>query len=187
MVISLAREKSSLTYEDYREFPEETRCEILNGKAYDTTPAPSTLHQAVTLRIAFLLEKDMESKGHPCRIFVAPTDVILSASDVVQPDVLIVCDRSKIKEAGIFGAPEVVFEVISPGTETRDRKQKRDQFEHFGIEEYFLVHPEREYLEKYTLDAGIYKKSQVYSANEKFLINAIGMELVAREVFALPE
>ncbi len=186
MATNLAEEKTSYTYEDYRGFPDDLRCEILDGEIYDMTPAPTTVHQAVTLRIAYVLERDMESKGYPCRVFMAPIDVILSDKDVVQPDVLIVCERSRIKEAGIFGAPDVVFEVISPSTETKDRKQKRNQFERFGVKEYFIVHPDREYVEKYTLEAGIYKKPELYQEDETFRIEAIGLELVARELFALP-
>ena len=187
MATNLAQEKASYTYEDYRGFPDELRCEILDGEIYDMTPAPTTIHQGVTVRIVHFLEKDMESKGYPCRVFVAPTDVILSDKDVVQPDALIVCDRSKIKEAGIFGAPDVVFEVISPNTETKDRKKKRNQFERFGVKEYFIVHPSREYVEKYTLDAGIYKKPELYEEDETFRIDTIQLELKARDLFVLLE
>jgi Uma2 family endonuclease len=187
MASNLAQDKPSYTYEDYRGFPDDLRCEILDGEIYDMTPAPTTVHQAVALRIVFFLERDMESKGHPCRVFMAPTDVILSDKDVVQPDVLIICDRSKIKEAGIFGAPDVLFEVISPSTETKDRKKKRNLFERFGVKEYFMVHPDRQYVEKYTLDAGIYKKPELYEEDETFRIDTIELELKARDLFALPE
>jgi len=187
MATSLAEEKASYTYEDYRNFPDEMRCEILDGEVYDMTPAPTTTHQAVVFRVGYLLERHLESKGHPCRIFVAPIDVILSDRDIVQPDVVVICDRSKIKDAGIFGAPEVVFEVISPSTETKDRKKKRDQFERFGVKEYFMVHPERRFIEKYTLDAGIYKKPELYQEDDTFRIETIGLLSAARDVFVLPE
>jgi Uma2 family endonuclease len=187
MTTNLAQEKACYTYEDYRGFPEDLRCEILDGEIFDMTPAPTTIHQAVTVRIVHLLERDMESKGYPCRVFVAPTDVILSDKDVVQPDVLLVCDRSKIKEAGIFGTPDVLFEVLSPSTETKDRKKKRNQFERFGVREYFIVHPDRQYVEKYTLDTGVYKKPEIYEEEEIFRIDTIELELRARDLFALPE
>lgn len=183
----LAQEKGSFTYEDYKGFPGDLRCEILDGEIYDMTPAPTTVHQAVALRIVFFLERDMEAKGYPCRVFMAPTDVILSDKDVVQPDVLIVCDRSKIKEAGIFGVPDVVFEVISPSTEAKDRKKKLSQFERFGLKEYFIVHPDRQYVEKYTLDAGIYKKPELYEDEEILRVDTIELELKAGDLFALPE
>jgi len=187
MTTNPAEQKTSYTYEDYTSFPEDLRCEIIDGEVYDMTPAPTTVHQAVALRIGYLLERDMESKSYPCRVFMAPTDVILSDKDVVQPDVLIVCERAKIKEAGIFGAPDVVFEVISPSTEAKDRKKKRDQFERFGVKEYFMVHPERKYAEKYTLDAGVYKKPELYQEDETFRVDTIGLELSARDLFAFPE
>ena len=187
MAINLPEEKATYTYQDYKSFPDELRCEILDGEIYDMTPSPTTIHHAVTFRIGYLLEKHMESRGHPCRVFLAPTDVILSDKDVVQPDVLVVCDRSKIKEAGIFGAPEVVFEVISPSTEAKDRKKKRDQFERFGVKEYLMVHPGRKYIEKYTLDGGIYKKPELYQEDETFHIETIGWEPTTRDLFALPD
>lgn len=187
MASSPAAQKASYTYEDYRSFPQDLRCEIIHGEVYDMTPAPTTLHQAVGFKIGYLLERHLESKGHPCRVFVAPTDVILSDQDVVQPDVLVVCDRGKIKEAGIFGAPDVVFEVISPSTETRDRKKKRDQFERFGVKEYFMVHPERKFIEKYTLEAGIYRKPELFQDDEVFRIETLGFISAAKDLFALPE
>lgn len=187
MGTDLAEERTSYTYEDYKHFPDDLRCEIIAGEVYDMTPAPTTVHQAVVLRAGYLIERDLETKGYPCRIFLAPTDVILSDNDVVQPDVLIVCDRSKIKEAGIFGAPDVVFEVISPGTEAKDRKKKRDLFERFGVKEYFMVHPQREYVEKYSLDGGIYGKPELYEADETFRIETISLELAVKDLFTFPD
>ena len=187
MTSGQAQPKTTYTYEDYKKFPDDLRCEIIGGDVFNMTPAPTTLHQSVTFRIGYLLERELEKKNYPCRLFIAPTDVILSDRDVIQPDVLIICDRSKIEEKGVFGPPDVIFEVTSPATEATDRKKKRDLFERFGVKEYFMVHPERKFVEKYTLDGGIYHKPDLYQEADTFPIDAIGLDLAARELFVLPE
>ena len=142
---SIPRE-AHYTYEDYKKFPDELRCEIIDGQVYDMTPAPSTKHQRVAGQIYHLIRNHL-SAGHPCRVYIAPTDVVLAEDQVVQPDVLVVCDPSKVAEAAIFGAPDVVFEVLSPSTEIKDRGRKMEIYEQFGVMEYYLVHIDLEFVE----------------------------------------
>ena len=181
-----AERRDSYTYEDYRNFPDELRCEIINGLIYDMTPSPTTTHQSIALRLGRLVDQHLESEGYPCRIYVAPVDVILSEKDVVQPDAFVICDRSKIKKRGIFGAPNVVFEVISPSTEVKDRKKKRDLFEQYGVTEYLMVHPDGQFVEKYALDAGVYKKPDLYEAQDTFRIDTINFEIRLKDLFDFP-
>ena len=181
-----AEKRDSYTYDDYRSFSDELRCEIIDGQIYDMTPAPTTTHQSIVLRVGRLVDQYLESRNYPCRIYLAPVDVILSEKDVVQPDVFIVCDRSVIKKSGIFGAPDVVFEVISPSTEARDRKQKRDLFEQHGVKEYFMVHPDRKFLEKYILETGVYKKPELYEVQDTFRIDTIQLEICMKDLFNFP-
>ena len=92
-------ENEKLTYQDYLGWPEDERWEIIDGKAYNMTPAPSTLHQRILVRLVGFLEKALHST--PCTVFIAPTDVVLSEEDVVQPDLLLVCDGQKISRSNI--------------------------------------------------------------------------------------
>ncbi len=185
---NLAEKRDFYTYEDYRGFPDDLRCEIIEGQIFDMTPAPMTGHQAVVREISGRLWLHLREKERgPCQMFSAPTDVVFSEKDIVQPDVLIVCDPSRIRRKGIFGAPDAVFEVISPRTEVKDRKSKRDLYERHGVKEYFLAHPELKYVEKYTLEAGLYKKPELYEGDESFQVVAVGLEIVVKDLFPFQE
>ena len=114
--------RQSFTVADYRAWPEGERWELIEGVPYDMSPAPSIKHQNVVMNIAAWLS--IALKGKICKPFVAPVDVILSEQDVVQPDVLVVCNPEKIGEKAIHGAPDLIFEVLSPGTALKDMREK---------------------------------------------------------------
>jgi len=135
------------TYEDYLTWPEEERWELMDGVAYNMTPAPSPDHQRLSGDIfrqisTFLLEG-------PCEVFAAPFNVRLPEAGeadadiltVVQPDIAVICDPAKLDERGCRGAPDVVIEVISPATAVRDQIHKVALYEKHGVNEYWLVHP----------------------------------------------
>jgi Uma2 family endonuclease len=183
MAADPARNQTTYTYEDYMAFSDDLRCEIINGQVYDMTPAPSTKHQRVTGKIFRLVGNHLESKKHPCQTFIAPTDVVLADDQVVQPDVFLVCNENKIQDKAIFGVPDVMFEVISAFTEVKDRREKMKLYEDYGVAEYFLVHPEQEYVEKYVLDEGGYKRAGLYKGEENFSIDAIELTLAAEDLF----
>ena len=104
--------------DDYLTWPDDERWEIVDGVAYNMTPAPSVRHQTV----AGKLNRKLANK--PCKPFIAPVDVIFSEYDIIQPDVFVVCDKSKITEDNIQGAPDLVIEVLSPTTATKDLRGK---------------------------------------------------------------
>ncbi len=176
--------QASYTYEDYKEFPDHFRCEIINGQVYDMTPAPSTKHQKVAGKIYRLAGNYLEGKAHHCQFFIAPTDVVLADDQVVQPDVFLVCDEKKIRDKAIFGAPDVVFEVLSAATGKKDRSKKMKLYRRFGVLEYFLVDPENELVEKYVFSQGRIGFVESYEGNETFSIDTIGLELTAKDLFA---
>lgn len=135
------------TYGDYLRWTGDERWELIDGEAFSMSPAPSRQHQEVVgalyLQIASFL------RGHPCRAYVAPFDVRLPRAGeadseietVVQPDLVVVCDPTKLDDAGCRGAPDWVIEVLSPQTAARDRLQKREIYERHGVREYWLVDP----------------------------------------------
>ncbi len=143
------------TYSDYLSWPEDIRYELIDGSAYLMTPAPALDHQEIAGEIYRQLANAL--LGTPCRAFVAPVDVRLPKSDepddridtVVQPDVLVVCDSSKLDRRGVRGAPDFVVEVLSPASAVHDHLVKRRIYERAGVLEYWLVHPTDRLLTSY--------------------------------------
>lgn len=173
----------SFTYADYLTWPDSERWEIIDGVAYSMTPAPSIRHQRVVLNIGRSLGNQLA--GKPCQPFVAPTDVVLSEYDVVQPDVLVVCDKKKVADANIQGAPDVVFEVLSPATAIKDLREKRALYERAGVREYVIVDPVELYVERFMLgDDGVYGRGEIIGPQEVLrIISLKGVEISLWEVF----
>ncbi len=174
--------QDSFTYEDYKHFPDELRCEIIDGRIYDMTPAPSVKHQKITGLIYLRIMNHLEANAGRCEVFIAATDVILADDQIVQPDVFIVCDKTKIHSHAIIGAPDVVFEILSPSTGEKDRNKKMKLYRKFGVSEYFLVDTESELVEKYGFSQEL-TGFTVYEGEEAFSIDAIGLELAAKDFF----
>jgi Uma2 family endonuclease len=132
-----------LTYEDYLGFPDDgKRHEILEGE-HVMTPAPAPRHQSVVAHLTHLLLAFLEE--HPVgRAWPAPTDVILSTTDVAQPDLCYVqaARLGIVTDRAIEGAPDLVVEVLSPGTRQRDEVSKRHVYAKSGVAEYWLIDPE---------------------------------------------
>lgn len=146
--MSLAREpERRFTYEDYLTWSGDERCELIEGVPYAMTPAPGINHQRLVLSLGRQL--DIWFEGKSCEPFLSPVDVRLpsagqpdrKAEDVLQPDVGVVCDPSKIDERGIVGAPDFVIEVLSPSTASRDQILKAGLNEKHGVREYWVVAP----------------------------------------------
>jgi Uma2 family endonuclease len=171
------------TYSDYLTWPSEERWELIAGQAYAMTPAPSTRHQRVVVRFSTTLETALA--GRSCVVFTAPTDVVLSPHDVVQPDVLVVCEGSKITKENIQGAPDLVVEVLSPATARKDRKEKKALYQRFGVKEYVLIDPDGQYVERFWLDLdGTFSKGDTFAPQEVLRLRALeGMEIPLWEVF----
>lgn len=152
------------TYADYLTWPDGERWEIIGGEAYDMTPAPSTSHQKIVGKIYACFEAMLT--GKTCIPFIAPTDVVLDETNIVQPDVLVVCDRAKITEANIQGAPDLVVEVLSPSTTVKDRREKKALYERFGVREYLIFHPRDEMMGRYRLIDDRYLSEEVFNWDE---------------------
>jgi len=171
------------TYRDYLTWPDGERWEIIGGEAFSMTPSPSFSHQWVVGRLHALLVDAL--RGHACVPCVSPLDVVLSEANVVQPDVLVVCDRAKITPRGIVGAPDLVVEVLSASTALRDRRDKRELYQRFGVREYLLVDAEARVVEQFVLgDDGNYGKPAVLGAAESLRLRCLGdLEIALCGVF----
>ena len=141
------------TLEDYLRLPDDQRVELIDGVFYDMA-APTTIHQSIA---GFLHKKFLDfvmaNKG-PCFPFISPVDVQLDCDDktVVQPDVLVVCDRTKYKNGRVFGAPDLVIEVLSPSTRRKDMQLKMYKYAGAGVREYWMVDPEKKLVVQYDLE-----------------------------------
>lgn len=180
-----APEPDRFAYGDYRRWPDDQRWELIGGKAYDMSPAPTRVHQERVVEIArqignFLLDR-------PCAVYVASFDVRLPKADeaddevdtVVQPDIAVVCDPNKLDDAGCRGAPDWIVEVLSPRTAAKDQGAKRDAYERAGVREYWLVHPADRTLTIYRLVAGAYGRPEVLSLEGETEVAAIeGLRIV---------
>lgn len=156
-------------YGDYLKWSEGERVEIIEGRPHAMTPAPSRIHQEVLLALG--TEFAGYLRGKKCRIYLAPFDVRLpkgSETDeetdtVVQPDLSIICDPGKLDDRGCRGAPDLIAEVISPGSLKHDMTVKKNLYERSGVKQYWLVYPLEKIVMVYTLgEDGRYNDGETY-------------------------
>jgi Uma2 family endonuclease len=136
------RPAAGLTYEDYARTPDDERWELLDGELV-MVPSPSTYHQATQAKLGSRLNNFVE-KGGLGHVFFAPTDVVLSDTNVVQPDLLFVSREREhiITRANVQGAPDLAVEIRSPSTAERDLTVKHTLYAEHGVKEYWLVDPD---------------------------------------------
>jgi len=152
------------TWADYRTWPDDERWEIIGGEAHAMTPAPATRHQAISMELTVQLKAYL--KGRACMLFAAPTDVKLSDADIVQPDLLVVCEKDKIKHTHIEGAPALVVEILSPSSAFHDRGRKLKLYAASGVREVWIVTPFPPTVEVLVLDGDSYRIASVYGEED---------------------
>ena len=166
------RDQHRHTYGEYCTWPEDVRYELIDGQAYAMSPGPSRRHQELGFEVARQIADALEGTG--CRVYVAPFDVRLprgSEEDddidtVVQPDLLVICDRTKLDDRGCRGAPDWVIEVLSPSSSSHDQILKRAVYERHGVREYWLIHPVDLVVTVYRLVDGAYGKPDIYELKD---------------------
>lgn len=172
------------TYKDYKDWPEDERWELIHGEAF-AMPSPSRIHQDWVLEIGAQLKAQL--RGKPCHPYIAPLDVLpfVEASDdfdsqdtVLQPDVLVVCQKEQEHDKGIAGAPAFVMEVLSPSTGFRDQTEKLKLYEDAGVAEYLVLNPVNRHVWLYRLQNGRYGKPEVWVEPGKVTLASLpGLEL----------
>jgi len=168
-------ENGKFTYKDYLNWPENERWELIYGEAWDMSPAPNRKHQKIAGKLFFQIEDYLKDKEFD--VYIAPFDIRLperkedddkETDTVVQPDILVVCDKSKLDDAGCKGAPDWVIEILSPSTAVKDLNNKYNLYEEKGVKEYWIVDPSNNYLTIYLLDiSGKFFRSGVFSPDSK--------------------
>jgi Uma2 family endonuclease len=149
----------SYSYADYLRWAFEERVEIIKGKIFKMSPAPVVRHQLISTNL--ITEIGASLKGQPCKLFHAPFDVRLPNKPgdddkkiftVVQPDICIICDQKKLDEKGCVGAPDLIIEILSPSTASRDLKDKFELYREHKVNEYWLVFPNDNIVEIFLLN-----------------------------------
>jgi Uma2 family endonuclease len=173
------------TYADYLTWMDDTRREIYDGIVKMMTPAPNIKHQGISFNLSRLMGNYLVNKS--CRGFAAPSDVRLpkkkNKSDetiytVLQPDLYVVCDLSKLDDRGCLGAPDLVIEITSPKTARRDLKDKYQIYEQHGVREYWIVNPSDENVMTFVLDAnGKFQLAGLYAGDDKIPVHIFDGDL----------
>ncbi len=180
------------TYGDYLTWDDGERWELIDGVPYNMSPAPTVRHQAISRELS--TEFALYLRGKPCQLFAAPFDVRLPEADesdelvetVVQPDLSIICDKSKLDEAGCRGAPDLIVEILSPSTAHKDLKVKFDRYERAGVREYWMVDPTGSTVQIYTLGVeGKYGRPEAFGAADRVTVGIFPeLEIDLAAVFA---
>jgi Uma2 family endonuclease len=162
----------SYTYADYLKWQFDERLELIKGKIFKMSPAPSSTHQDIVAKVSGELYQYL--KGKPCKVYPAPFDVRLSrvindeqVTTVVQPDVCVICDPAKIDLRGAIGAPDIVVEILSPGNNKKELQNKYEAYEEAGVLEYWIIQPSEKTFLKYTLINGRYQGSRLLTIGDE--------------------
>ncbi|MES2702137.1 MAG: Uma2 family endonuclease [Bacteroidota bacterium] len=186
MELSSLDTNKSYTYADYLNWNFKERVELIKGKLFKMSPAPNRLHQDLSTFIQGSLYIFLQ--GKKCKLYTAPFDVRLlgkTADDkdiitVVQPDICVICDESKLDFRGCLGAPDLVVEILSPGNNATEVRNKYSIYEQSGVKEYLVVSPQDRTFIAYTLVNGSYVTSRLMAEGDIFkstVLDGFSMDL----------
>ena len=171
--MSLPEDNKKHTYADYITWPENERWEIIDGVPYMQS-APKWQHQSISSELHRQISNYLI--GKPCRVFTSPFDLCLAEdtenddeiSNIVQPDIVVVCDETKLRKTGYFGVPTMIIEISSPSTARQDRVVKFNKYEKASVKEYCIVEPDGKYINVFTLQKNKrYGRPEAYTEDDK--------------------
>ena len=181
------------TYKDYCAWPDDERWELINGVAYDMSPAPSLDHQRVSRKISMKINAFLDGKS--CEAFIAPFDVFFPESPdldindvttVVQPDISVICDKSKTISRGCFGSPDLVVEILSPSTMKKDLNLKFDLYQTAKVKEYWIVDPGNKFVRIFFLNENsLYDDGTLYTDEASLVTSQVleGLKINFTQIF----
>ena len=179
-------------YSDYLNWTFDGMVELINGKIFKMSPAPSSGHQIILMELSGICWQHL--KGKPCKTFIAPFDVRLSKfkednliDSVVQPDLCIICDPTKIDEKGCNGAPDMIVEILSPSTAQRDLDLKFKLYEENGVKEYWIVQPNDQTVSVFDLTDSKFTLRGIYHRKNIVEVKTIGLDIDLNEVFPIKD
>ncbi|AIS51869.1 hypothetical protein TKV_c06850 [Thermoanaerobacter kivui] len=176
--MSLPERKKVYTYEDYLNWPDEHKIEIIDGQVYLHT-VPPRIHQEISGRIAYQFSNYLKDKK--CEVYFARLGVRLPSGNeksdkeittVVEPDIIVVCDKSKLDDQGCKGTPDLIVEITSPSTARIDKVEKFNLYEKHGVKEYWIVEPEIKLVTVFLLqENGRYGRPNIYTEEDKIKVS----------------
>lgn len=180
------------TYADYLKWNFEERVELIKGKIFKMCAAPAPKHHQVSIKLSSRLFNFLEWKK--CQVYAAPFDVRLPVekkkrdnqiTTVVQPDICIICDETKIDDRGCCGAPDLIIEILSPGNTKKEVKIKFELYEEAGVKEYWIVYPAEENIAVFLLGENRkFNGAKIYAAGDLIRSNSVsGLTIDVNDIF----
>jgi Uma2 family endonuclease len=174
------------SYADYLTWMDDVRRELFDGFIKLMTPAPSRRHQELSVSLTLQIGNFLMHKK--CKLYHAPSDVRFPKDNknkddklvytVLQPDIFVVCDLSKLDDRGCLGAPDMIIEIVSPKNSKRDLKDKFEIYQQFGVREYWIVNPNDENVNVFVLDEkGKFQLVGMYAEDDKIPVNIFNGDL----------
>ena len=175
----LVNPDKTYTYKDYLTYDEDEKLEIIDGQIYNMSPAPSRVHQEIISALVVDIGNYIKSNKGQCKVYPAPFDVVLkddeedtiNSKNIVQPDISVICDRSKLTDKGCTGSPDMIVEVISPFNPSNDYVRKLNLYEKYKVKEYWIINPMRKNVLVYTLMDNGYDAPLTYTFQDKIKVN----------------
>lgn len=179
-----ANQRRRYTWTDYQTWPDHERWEIIGGDAY-LMASPTSRHQRMVGELHAQMHRHF--KGKSCQVFVSPMDVVLDEQDVVQPDLLVVCDPKQITRTHIERAPILVVEILSPNSAGIDRLLKLNLYARAGVKEYWIVTPVPSLVEVLVLEGNRYVVHNVFGKDDTLTSPTFPeLQVTLKDVFDFP-
>lgn len=179
-------EPHPMTYDEYCLLPDDRKqYQVIEGELF-VSPAPRTTHQRIIVQLMAILHAHVEAHDLGV-VYVAPTDVLLSLTTVVQPDILFIRrdNIGIITELNIQGPPDLCIEVLSPSTESVDRERKMAVYARYGVQEYWIINPMRQMVSIYVRDGGLFTLKAEATGNDTITSDVVsGFQMSAQFIFA---
>ncbi len=167
------------TIEDIYALPDGQRAELIDGRIYNMAP-PARIHQKLITELVSALHQHIRDNNGDCEVYPAPFAVFLNADDknYVEPDISVICDKSKLTEKGCNGAPDLIMEVVSPSTQQMDYGIKLFKYRTAGVREYWIINPVTRIVNVYDLENE--ERTCQYSFNDEIsvcIFNGLSIQL----------
>ena len=171
------KKQGEYTLEDYYALPDDIRAELIDGELI-FLEAPSSIHQELIGELFFEIKLYIRTNNGPCKILPSPLDVQLDCDNrtMLQPDISVICHRDRIVKKGVYGAPDLCIEIVSPSSRKRDYEKKRMKYQNAGVREYWIVEPKTESVLCYFFEES--NESHSYTFDDKIPVRIYDSNLV---------
>lgn len=171
------KKQGEYTLEDYYALPDDIRAELIDGELI-FLEAPSSIHQELIGELFFEIKLYIRTNNGPCKILPSPLDVQLDCDNrtMLQPDISVICHRDRIVKMGVYGAPDLCIEIVSPSSRKRDYEKKRMKYQNAGVREYWIVDPKTASVLCYFFEES--NESHSYTFDDKIPVRIYDSNLV---------